>query len=246
MRLAVPLVLSLGFSLACAGLLGDGADEDNDGNGSGNSGPDDTDDTADTDDTDTTDGGGPCGPYAAIAEGRWWTYEYVGNDMVGTWTTTVEAFDGTAGTMTTEGEYAGNGFTQSMSTTMWFTCDGGPVTQRVETEYEGESSGYAYAGSSVTTYTDPQPNLPTALAVGDTWTVRYRGTTVTEGAAPYDFDFSTTYAVEEEDRVEVEAGAWNAFFVKSATDGEAGGGQWVARGVGAVEGTGFELVDWSE
>ncbi len=238
MRLSLSLVISLGFSLACAGLGGDDGEDDGSGDGGGgNGGPDDT---------DTTDGGGPCGPFAAIADGRWWTYEYVGNDMVGTWTTTVTAFDGTAGTMTTEGEYAGDDFTQTLSTTTWFTCDGGPVTQRVETAYEGESSGYEYAGSSVTTYTDPQPNVPTALAVGDTWTVRYRGTTESEGAAPYDFDFTTTYTVEEEDRVEVAAGDWTALFVSGETDGEAGGGQWLARGVGAVEGDGFELVDWSE
>lgn len=233
MRLVVPLLVSLGFSLACAGLGGgdDAGDE-----GSGNGGMD----------TDTTDAGGRCGPYSAIADGRWWTYDYAGNGMTGTWTTTVSAFDGTSGTLTMEADYEGDSYAQHLTSTTWFTCDGGVVTQRVETAYDGESSGYEFSGASVTTYTDPQAYLPPALAVGDTWTVRYRGTTEAEGTAPYDFDFSTTYVVEEQDSIEVEAGTWTSLFVGGETDGEQGGGQWVARGVGGIAGDGYELVDWSE
>jgi hypothetical protein len=230
-------VVSLGFTLACAGLGADGTGESDGtgggaggGGGGGGGGGDDA---------------GPCGAFAAYADGRWWTFAYDDGNMTGEWTTTVTEFDGSSGVTVTEGEYDGAGYWQTMVTTTEFTCSGGPVTTRIVTEYEGESNGYAYSGRSVTTYEDPEASMPTDIAVGDTWTVRFRGTTRTEGADPYDFDTTVSYEAADEDTISVEAGEWSALQIVSTSEDGTDSAQWTARGVGTIKGLGFELVDWS-
>jgi hypothetical protein len=221
---------------------GDGdSDSDSDADGDGDADGDaDADADADGDPAYDAD----CGPWAAIALGRSWTYEYDGSGgFTGGFGNEVAKLKNGKGEMANWGEYSTSGYTTDTDGTVDFVCDDG---YRIA----GSSSTSTTNGtrsSSTTTYDEPVLIIPASMKVGDEWTARFDWTTVVSGET-YTGSYSQDYEVMARAEVSTEAGDFSALRVKITYDTGSTTSSttaWYAEGYGLVAGDGYELVDYA-
>ncbi len=187
-----------------------------------------------------------CGRWSGIQKERAWDYNWVDNtEWSGTWTTTVGPFDGSAGRLSTQGNYVNAKFSRDYTDTLFFECDGGLWLTSVESQYAGADADGVFSGKSVTVYPEPVLVWPADVAQGDSWDVHYLGTITVDDGAPTAIDLTVHNQVEAPERVIVAAGEFRAFGVRQTTgegDGATTERVWVQPEIGLVSGPDYELT----
>lgn len=186
-----------------------------------------------------------CGPWTAIQSDRRWDYAYdADNDVTGDWVTTVQHFRDSTGTLETASHTKSGAVSEDATTRTTFTCDDGLLLTSSERQWAGINAGTSYNGASATTYTEPARTWPRDLASGDSWTVHYVGSTLSDDVRTA-FDYTDTYTVNAPSQVSVDAGDFRAFRVVISSDAggvETSSNVWVASGTGVVQGDGYALI----
>ena len=189
----------------------------------------------DTDDTDTSapggsssagssqpgnsgSGSGPNGPPPQLTVGDFWEHESEGGGASVTTRMEVMAIEDHDGASayrlegTIETSVSGSSF--DADSTSWIR-----VSDHANIETESSTSlsfgGQSYDTTTTTTYDPPCASLRWPLSVGATWTVTCTSTTTSSsGGGSQTTTNSTTYTVEAEESVTVEAGTFDAFRIR--------------------------------
>lgn len=186
-----------------------------------------------------------CGPWAAIAEGRSWTYAFTeSSEVSGEWGQSVTIFSGSRGTMAGWGEYRSGSTTQTYVTDRSITCDDGlfMTAYTVDSTYGGETY------RSEVTYKEPVLVIPATLAVGDAYTQVYDYESVTDGTS-YEGRYTMDVNVMSEENIATGIGNFTALKLRYVYDYGTGTNTsygWVVRDVGSVAGTDYEIVEFAD
>ncbi len=245
--LIAPLALAV---LACTGApLGDTAEEheSKDRDEADADADSDSDSDADSDSDSDADplSEAACGPWAAIAEGRSWTYAFTeSSELSGEWGQSVTNFSGSLGTMEGWGEYDSSAGSQTYEWVRAIACDDGLYM----TAYTIDST---YAGDTYRTeieYLEPVLLFPAALAVGDTYTQDFDYVAEIDGNRS-EGRYTIEVAVVAEEEIETGIGPFSALKLRQVYDSgteTTTSEVWVARDVSVVAGTGWEIVEFDD
>jgi len=230
------LILALGLGLTACGDKDDSSDPEGD-----------TDTDSDTDSDSDSDGDiDLCGPWTGVqGTGATWSYNFVDANLSGTVDNEVTDYNAGTGLVSAESYsvLVSADYTITSTTTTDYRCDDdGYWILGQYTEYSMDYSDTVYDGWSDSVYEPPALLLPLDIAIGDTWTTRYVGTTQTHVSDPSPFESTVQQEVIEEAEVTVPAGTYDTLYVEFSGDGE--GFSNIARGVGQVKSNVTELTSY--
>lgn len=178
-----------------------------------------------------TGGNGPTGPPPQLTVGDFWEHESEGG---GASVTTrmevmaIEDYDGDSAYRlegTIETSVSGSSF--DADSTSWIR-----VSDHANIETESSTSlsfgGQSYDTTTTTVYDPPCATLRWPLTVGATWTVTCTSTTTSSsGGGSRTTTNSTTYTVEAQESVTVQAGTFDAFRIRVEADDQTHK-QWIS------------------